>query len=264
MCPYLTFFGIKLSSYGIFMLLGILTVSLLSIRRAKKHNIKFEDVIIVTAFIIGFFIFGAWLLYITVTYSFKELLEMLYERDFSFLNNGGLVFYGGLLSGIIGAFLGLKFTKIEHLYAEDIFVPYVPLGHAIGRIGCFFAGCCRGMKYEGIFSVRYNYDLFGNVSNEEYFPTQLLEATMNVFIFLTLLIYRRRKRKVYDLLFLYIFEYAVFRFFIEYFRGDFVRGIYFNISTSQWISILLVVICFVYNFVGINLKKHCLKFRRFK
>lgn len=245
MLPYLNIFGVKIASYGLCMLLGIVVVALLSIRQAKKKEIKLEDHIIIMAFVIAFFIFCAWLLYIIVTYSFRDIINLIFNKDFSFLNEGGLVFYGGFIGGILGAFIGIRVTKTKPLYVEDILVPYIPIGHAIGRIGCFLAGCCRGIEYEGIFSVKYKFSLFGEFT-KGYFPTQLLEAMLNVFIFISLLKYRKRKRKTCDLLFAYILEYSLVRFFIEYLRGDSIRGIYLKLSTSQWISIVLVFVAGLY------------------
>lgn len=250
MLPYINVFGVKVSSYGLCMLIGIVIVTLLSIRDAKKKDIIFEDILIVVAFIVAFFVVGAWTLYTIVTFSFYDIIDYIRRGDFSFINNGGLVFYGGLFSGIIGALIGIKICKLPLYETEEIFVPYISLGHAIGRVGCFLAGCCAGIEYQGIFAIHYKNSLIGLSSGKGYFPTQLLEAVLNVFISLSLLKSRKSKRKTCDLLFLYLLEYSVMRFFVEFLRGDNVRGIYFNLSTSQWISMFLFLISALYLLIG--------------
>ncbi len=246
MLPFIDFFGVKISSYGLCMLAAIIFVVLLSAKEAKKRQIQFEDVIVISAFILAFFVFGAGLLYTVVTYSFEDIVSQIKKGDFIFIKNVGLVFYGGLLFGILGAFIGARVTRVSIKNAEEIFVPYIPLGHAIGRVGCFLAGCCRGMEYDGFLSIQYSRSIFPEETSARYFPTQILESVLNVILFVCLSAVRKRKRKPFDLLFIYLLEYSVMRFFVEFLRGDSIRGLYWKLSTSQWISIFLILISSIY------------------
>lgn len=71
---------------------------------------------------------------------------------------GGFVFYGGLLGAILGVWIYCRQYKVPFQPLLDIFAPVIPLAHGFGRIGCFFAGCCYGKEYHGIFSVRFPYN----------------------------------------------------------------------------------------------------------
>lgn len=242
MYPLINIFSLKIPSYGLCMLIGITLVILLTTKKAKKFGITVEDVLIVAATTIGFAIFFGYLLYILVTYPIKEIINMIKNLDFSFMRNGGIVFYGGLIGGIFGAFSGIKLSKISAKNLETCVVPYVPLGHAIGRIGCTLAGCCYGIKYNGLGAIFYHNSPFVAYSDSGHFPVQFLEAFLDICIMLYLLKLSKKDNKQYFLLFSYLLLYAIMRFFTEFLRGDAIRGIYFGISTSQWISIGLIII----------------------
>ena len=106
------------------------------------------------------------------------------------------------------------------------------------------AGCCHGMEYEGALAVYYKNSLTNLPPEQGYFPVQPLEAVLDVFICIYLLYYSRKERKKFDVLFTYLLLYAIMRMFTECFRGDSIRGIYFGLSTSQWISAGIIFIYF--------------------
>jgi phosphatidylglycerol:prolipoprotein diacylglycerol transferase len=123
----------------------------------------------------------------------------------------------------------------------DLVVPSIPLIHAIGRLGCYFAGCCYGIPYDGPGHVTFH--ISPSAPNEiALFPTQLLESGLNIFACLLLLLYAKPEQKPGKVLGIYITYYAILRFLIEFFRGDGARGILIGISTSQWISLALIPI----------------------
>ena len=144
MYPMIEFFGRKIPTYGLCLIFAFTIVILLGYFRARKKYkpIAIEDMITIGAIVLGFALTGGYLLYIFVTY---PVIQLILSGDFSFIFNGGIVFYGGLLGGIIGAFVGLKIFKIAPENLEVSVVPFIPLGHALGRVGCALAGCCYGM-----------------------------------------------------------------------------------------------------------------------
>ena len=142
--------------------------------------------------------------------------------------------------GIIGIFIYAKQFKIPFKTLMLILIPVVPLIHAIGRIGCLFAGCCYGMEYNGFGAITFHNSLFAP-NNVPLFPTQIIESICNIGIFAILLVTYKKYLVTYKTIGLYFILYAIVRFILEFFRGDLIRGIYFSLSTSQWISILLVV-----------------------
>jgi phosphatidylglycerol:prolipoprotein diacylglycerol transferase len=107
------------------------------------------------------------------------------------------------------------------------------------------AGCCHGFPYEGPFALYYPHSVLGLSPQQGYFPVQLLEGLINVIICLTLCVYEKKAKRGIDLLFAYLGMYAISRFFLEMLRGDAIRGVWNSISTSQIISLILLVISLV-------------------
>ncbi len=236
MFPYFNVFGRQFSTYGLMLVLAVFLVVVLSVSVGKKRGVCLYDVCIIAAFTVLFGLFGASLLYALVTYSLAEIWHYIITGNIEPI--GGLVYYGGFIGGFLGALLGIKVSKVSIAEAERTIVPFLPLGHAIGRIGCFLAGCCVGMKYDGPFAVYYPHisDGYGR------FPVQLLESIVNLGICCILLSYARQKHKPFAVISLYCIMYGICRFFLELLRGDSIRGIAYGFSTSQWISIGMIVI----------------------
>lgn len=122
-----------------------------------------------------------------------------------------------------------------------VIVPAIPLAHAIGRIGCFLAGCCYGRIVDTPISVCYHNPIGGAPVGVPVFPIQLVESACNILVFVILLIYTRKRLKAGSVLFLYAILYGIERFCLEYFRADEIRGIFLGLSTSQWISIAMII-----------------------
>ena len=116
-------------------------------------------------------------------------------------------------------------------------VPAFPLFHGFGRIGCFMAGCCYGVK------LATPAELFG-IFTLDRLPVQLIEAGFEFLLFAVLLFCEKKQAKT-DTLQIYLITYAIFRFCIEFFRGDAIRGIFLGFSTAQWVS-LAIITCYVY------------------
>ena len=157
-------------------------------------------------------------------FSMRNLLMLLPES--------GFVFYGGLF-GII--FVLLFMTRKDHVMRERVFslcTPAMPLFHAFGRIGCFMAGCCYGITLSDPVTIGPFYII--------QIPVQLIEALAE-FILFGILFFVSRKVKGMKLLWVYLVSYAVIRFGDEFLRGDQIRGIFFGISTAQWISLIILV-----------------------
>lgn len=141
----------------------------------------------------------------------------------------GFTFLGGFLGGCCAGIVHLKILHIDILRACNIIVPSLTLGHAIGRLGCFFTGCCYG-KLISIFGMEFR------------IPTQLMEAT-----FLTCLGLLLLSRVAFNVrLAVYLLSYGTWRFFIEFLRGD-DRGTLFIsvLSPSQLICIAMIVLSLV-------------------
>jgi phosphatidylglycerol:prolipoprotein diacylglycerol transferase len=178
----------------------------------------------------GMFLFswlGAKILFL---YTVPEQLSVTLVQETSFWLGGGFVFYGGLLGGLLylAILKGLRFP----LNAEVLWclIPPLTIGHAIGRFGCFLAGCCYGKET----------DLFWGVflHGAKRHPTQLLEFVSLLALGLFLL---RSKKPKTELVSIYLMTYGLLRFGIEFLRGDLIRGTWGSFTPSQWISITLIV-----------------------
>lgn len=245
MYSYIHIFGRTIGSYGLMMAIGFLLVGFLAFCKARRKSVAFEDILIVSAAAVAVALIGGKLLYIFVTYPVAEIWNRILEGDFTVLGGGGIVFYGGLIGGVFGAMMGIRIAGCKFADVERVIVPYIPLGHAVGRIGCVLAGCCHGFAYDGPFALYYPHSVAGLSPEQGYFPVQLLEALINLCICCFLLWYEKKMKRATDLLFTYLKLYAISRFFLEMLRGDTARGVWYGLSTSQVISILLFIISIV-------------------
>lgn len=172
----------------------------------------------------------------------KNFLLTLYNQEpltVEILGSAGLVFYGGLLGFLLCtsiAILGM-YRRLD-MALINLIVITIPLFHGFGRIGCLFAGCCFGTEYTDFLSVTY---IHSPQEIRSCFPTQLLESIFEFAIFITLFIVHK-KNKEKNLLKIYLATYAVFRFALEFMRGDTIRGLFGQLSFSQYISLLILTI----------------------
>lgn len=191
---------------------------------------------------------------------------------------GGLVWYGGLIAATLVAVWFVKKHSISFLPYGDILVPGVALGHGIGRLGCFAAGCCFGNPAMEGFPLSVQFPAgspahashigeglisSGALASAPVYPTQVMEAGAEGLIFFALLWIRARKRFHGQVLISYFGLYAVWRFINEMFRGDDIRSFWFKwpegahkpmlMSTSQGIAIIMAVAALV--ILAVLLKK---------
>lgn len=242
MLPFINIFGTQIPMYGLCMSLAMLTALGLSCLRTyrRKGDIDKLLTIAIAAVVLG--IIGAKLLYVFVTFSPREIVEQIRVNGIMSILQGGLVFYGGLIGGVIGAFIGARIVKTPLSQFSDPVVPTLPLAHAIGRMGCFCAGCCYGKATDSWLGMHFPNSVTGLPPETAVIPTQLIESCCNVLICVFLLLYTRKKRFGFKTLFVYCLCYGVARFLIEFLRGDEIRGIFGIFSTSQWISLGIIAL----------------------
>jgi phosphatidylglycerol---prolipoprotein diacylglyceryl transferase len=238
MFPVLIELGpLTIHTYGFFIATGFLIALTLASREAKRQDVPNESVIDVgfyalIAGIIGsrlFFIFTNWQHYSEHPLDIVKIWE------------GGLVFYGGVLFALptvmwVAGKRGLPLWK-----TADIWAPSIAIGHAIGRLGCFSAGCCYGKPAEGVpWSVIFTDPDSLAIIGMPLHPTQIYEASAEFFNFLFLVIFRRYQSFNGQLFWIYILNYSIIRSVVEMFRGDQVRGFLFTgFSYSQAISVIM-------------------------
>lgn len=256
MLPFIKLGFITVPLYGLCIVAGLLCSGFAGYVLCKKSGRNFYDFLIVAVVAGALGFAGAKILFLLVQYSpkyfFKALYLALFKSKESGLLSGGFVFYGGLIGGIAGYFLGVKIAGCSRFEFLNILAVCIPLAHGFGRIGCFCAGCCYGIEYEGFGAVHYENPVSTAVPGTGYFPVQLLEGGLLfliAFCCLVLFFYCEKKRinsggagQVTGLL-TYLCLYSVERFVLEFFRGDAVRGYFGIFSTSQWISVIMFLCC---------------------
>lgn len=249
MYPYLYIGAFEIPVYALIIFIAFTVGLFICGRLAPLYGINSKYVVSSGSFIALGVLIGAKLVYMitklpdfishyTDTYSSYNSIE-----TFRFLF-GGYVFYGGLIGGIVGV---LVFCKNFHFYTPSyvtVLVPLIPFAHSFGRIGCFLAGCCYGIPYDGIFSVRFPKNIHtSQIHIHDRFPVQLLEALLCFILFVIIYTYTKKKIPLgFQTLGIYLIFYSIMRFFLEYLRGDAIRGKLLLLSTSQWISLLLLPI----------------------
>ena len=236
MCPILFQFGpLRLYSYGLMVALGFLAAITVAVRRSRAVGIdpaRIQNVGL-AALLAG--ILGARLTYVLLNWELFRSNPIEILR----LDHGGLVFYGGLAAGVIAGTAALRAKGMPVLRGVDLLIPPLVLAHAVGRIGCFLNGCCYGKPSSVPWAVAFPFD---GVPRH---PTQLYEAAFLILLFVWL---GRQVSSVKcqegpgRVLLLYGVAYGIWRFLIEFLRGD-NPAVAFGLTVFQLASIGIVLIC---------------------
>lgn len=256
MFPIINIFGFKVASYGLINLIAFAVGIITACFRAKKYEISPEqEFLMLIHALIGVIVGGKLLYLISRLGEIWDYKAIIFKNmnNFTAYMEGGFVFYGGLIGGLTAAFMYCRYYKKPAIRMIEISVPSIPLMHGIGRIGCFMAGCCYGIPMKSKLSVIYTNSIAAP-NGIPFFPIQLLEAGVNFILFILLMVYAQKCRKPYKMLGLYLVLYSIERFFLEFLRGDSIRGIYGGMSLSQWLSLFILLPIGVFLFSSRHLK----------
>ena len=159
----------------------------------------------------------------------------------------GITFIGGLIGGVV-SFLIIYFWKRNKFKSKlmdviSIAPCVITVAHGFGRVGCFLAGCCygktTGTSLDMAFPI-WNYDYSKILGYNHYLPTQLYEAIFLFLIFGIMSLLLLKWNFKYNMP-VYLISYGVWRFLIEFVRGDDRGSFVGNISPSQFWSIVMVI-----------------------
>ncbi len=236
MYPILLDIGIiTIHSYGFILALAFIVAIFIFLREARRNDIDQETILELSIVILISAVIGARLGHI--------LLDLEYYRTYPSqvfnISRGGLVFHTGLIASIISGSIWCYFRRLSPMRIADIVAPSIPLGYAIGRIGCFLNGCCYGIKTE----VPWAFPLYV-VDRFPRHPVQLYSAFFGIIIFTIIWKYRDKSLFPGYLLFLYIGLYSIARFLVEFVRESeyFIWGL----KTAQFVSIVAAFAAFSY------------------
>jgi len=265
--------GLEISSYGLMLVVAFLTCNYL-LRRdlvKKGQNPDIADDITFRAAVGG--IIGSKIYYLIENpSSIEQMINASSMVEAIKIFGSGLVFLGGLIGGMISVTLYLRKNNIQWLDAADWVAPYLILGHAIGRIGCFLVGDCYGtvctlpwgLQFaKGLPATTYEnfYLYYPKVFDSEYFqstyssgdvitvhPTQLYEFFTGVLIFFYLLHIRKKDSYPGLIMFEYLFLAGLARFLVEFIRLN--PSYLFGLSGAQIISALMMIVSSYFMYIN--------------
>jgi phosphatidylglycerol:prolipoprotein diacylglycerol transferase len=259
---------ITIHTYGVLLVVSFLVAIFIARRLAMTDGIEPDMVVDMGVYIILAALVGAKVLLLVVDWevysrqfrtlvsegggavgqalgflgSFGAVLGALARMSMSLLQAGG-VFYGGFIAAILATIWYARRHNLPLWKVADLGAPAVAVGHGIGRLGCFAAGCCYGISTDlpwgVVYTNTYSGTLVGVPLNIPLHPTQLYEAATNLILGAFLIWYHRRKQFDGQVFWMYVLAYAILRFLHEFLRAD-PRGSLFGdaLSTSQFIAII--------------------------
>ena len=260
--PYTNF---SFNTYGFLLAVAFVAGLLLMARLAAKDGLDRQKVYDLGLWVLAASLIGSKALMVIAEWDvyYRDNPRQIFTLDF--FRSGG-VYYGGFIAAVIASVIAMRVYKLPWWRTADAFAPGVILGQAIGRLGCFSAGCCWGKPTTGWYGVHFGEkgheitgvptlvnhldeiqrnvwaqrlaDQGGWLAPLKLHPTQLYEAGAALLILVALLALYHRRRFEGQVILAYVMLYSVARFIIEYWRDD-PRGEIFDLSTSQFIAIIL-------------------------
>jgi phosphatidylglycerol---prolipoprotein diacylglyceryl transferase len=264
--PYLNF---TLNSYGLLLAIAFITGLFVMSRLAKRDGLPPERMYDLGLWVLASSLVGSKLLMVITEWDvyYREHPGQIFSLDF--FRSGG-VFYGGFIGALLASVIAIRVYKLPWWRTADAFAPGIAIGQAIGRLGCFSAGCCWGKPTTSAIGVQFKEraheitdvptivaqlkdqvehevwarKLGGELAPLHLHPVQLYETGATLVIFLILLWLFGQRRFYGQVMLGYAMLYSVARFILEFWRDD-PRGEIFNLSTSQFIAAVLFVVSLI-------------------
>jgi len=227
--------GIPVYSYGFMLALGVAVSLILVVLKAKQQGIEEEPILDLTIISVLAGLIGARLFYVFVYDWGYYRLNPWQILDF---RNEGLVWYGAFILGAIAALVYIRLKNLPFWRMSDLFAPYLALGYAFGRIGCYLNGCCFGLPTTMHWGV-----IFPGLDLVPRHPTQLYSAGLSLLLFAYLLWLYPRCRFAGQVFLAYIIGYALMRFGVEFFRDNLI--VWAGFSVAQVVAAVILVIAVI-------------------
>ncbi|MBL8190642.1 MAG: prolipoprotein diacylglyceryl transferase [Acidobacteria bacterium] len=260
--PYLNF---TIYTYGLLVALSFIVGLWVMSRLAARDGLDKQKVYDLGLWVLVASLVGSKLLLIITEWNdrYSGNIGAIFSLDF--LRSNG-VFYGGFIGAVIASVIVMRKYNMPWWRTADAFAPGIAIGHFIGRLGCFSAGCCWGeptTAWCGVHFTEKGYEATGvpTIVSQltdpiqqrvwadklgspdalvKLHPTQLYEAAALLVIFIVLLVMFRHRKFHGQIVLAYALLYATARFIVEFWRDD-PRGELLNLSTSQFIAVLLFI-----------------------
>ncbi len=264
----------RLPSYGFMIMCGFLASLFIMQRRARRAGIDPNAVFDVAIAVLLGGIVGARIMYVARNWPLfrSDLFEIIR------IDKGGLVFYGGLVGGVLLFLIVVLKRKLPTLKIVDVLASVMPLGHAFGRVGCFLNGCCFGRVTDSWVGVRFPRILEPGTTGSALYhvagehivgspafvyhlqgmpaevaasmrwslpvhPTQLYAVGYNLLIFVVLSYLFWRRWRDGEIAWLYLVFYGSARFANEIFRVE--PQVLWGLTAAQLMCVLFVLLGFV-------------------
>lgn len=225
-------------TYGVLVATGFLVALWITVKLAKRAHLPPEQVTNLAIYCALAGLAGAKLFMILFDYQ-DYLARPASIFSLATLQAAG-VYQGGLLLALITAVYYMRKTKLPVLETFDVFAPGIAIGHAIGRIGCFAAGCCWGRECTLPWAITFRnpeaHDLVGVPLNVPLHPTQLYESLSEALIFVFLYWRIQKVHRAGEIFGLYLVLYSIARFLVEFVRNH-EQPTHLGLSLTQWISL---------------------------
>lgn len=264
--PILVLGNIKIYYYGLMIALGILACFWVLFYYTKRLGFtnKETDFVFyngIVAIAMGFFGAALW----QSCFNYIEEIQRVGIENAKFVW-GGLTVIGGIITGSLSFIIGALIFRKKHFYLLTRIVVIAPccitVAHAFGRIGCFFAGCCYGKPATGAFAfLGLSFpkgSLYNTYDGSPVYPTQLFEAAY-LFILFGVLSYLALKGKGKYNMSIYMLAYSIWRFLIEFVRGDdrgaFVGSLYPSQTQSLFLIAVAIGLFFLIKYLNDKMEK---------
>ena len=238
MHPFVHLFGLNIPSYGIMTALAYGAALYYCYKQQARLGLEKDKIFDLLFWVIVGALIGGKLFYIWFNFGSFYGATLIEKIRY------GFVFYGGFLGGLTAGVIWLKKYKKPILPAMDFFAVPLALGHAIGRIGCFLAGCCYGKIAHNFLGVKYtNPDSLvpEHLHDVSLYPVQLMESFLVLVLFFVLFRFYKKPHKNGIIFAGYLLGYGIIRFILEYFRFDDRGAGILGMSPSQTIAVILII-----------------------
>ena len=228
-------------SYGLLVAAGFLAGIWLTTRLARSAGLNHDSIVNLAVYCALAGIVGAKLMMIALDPALRSNPSEIFAL--ATLQSAG-IFYGGFLAALVAAYFVIAREGLPLLRTVDVFAPGIALGHGIGRLGCFAAGCCWGRETSLPWAVTYTNPeaTTGVPLHRPLHPTQLYESVGEWIITAILLVLSARKPAEGRVFGLYLVLYGALRFAVEFFRvHDQSNPMGLSISLEQWIALCLAL-----------------------